>query len=299
MNINPFDLAGGQFLVFYLVTGILTVLIIKSKMKLEEANWQIPKLNLIDPYEIAFLRGGSKEALRIVVISLIDRGLIIVSDKNLKTKSPAAIDSVRRPIEKAVLKYFSSGLPALDMYKDPHLEIVCLDYQNALKKQQLVATGQVYASRRPLLFIGLAVLVGVAGVKILIALQRGRHNIGFLIALAIAFSVYLFVQYGSERTGLGDRVLEDLKVLFKSLKDRANSIRPGGATNEPALLAAVYGVSALSASSFPYVEKLFPQASKNSQNSNYSCGSSCGTSCSGGGGGGSSCGSGCGGCGGD
>jgi hypothetical protein len=74
--------------------------------------------------------------------------------------------------------------------------------------------------------------------------------------------------------------------MFARLRSRADSLRQGGATNEAALLAAVFGVGELSPTRFPAVEALTPKPKKSDGGS--SCSSSC-SSCGGG------CGGGCGG----
>src|SRR6185436_11482472 len=85
------------------------------------------------------------------------------------------------------------------------------------------------------------------------------------------------------RTARGDALLADLRTLFRRLKDRAGSLRAGGATADAALLAAVFGLSALPASGFAYAKRLYPRAATSSGSS---CSStSCGSSCGGGGGG--------------
>lgn len=252
----------------------------------------MPKLNLADPYEIAFLRGREVEALRIATFSLIDRGLIESMGTELKTKSKEALEHARRPIEKAILIKLLPGAQINDIYTDEILKSACTDYQTSLEKFRLIRTDAVLESRKPLYFLGMFMIAGLAGVKIMVALQRGRSNITFLFTLCVLFLVFLNKIHNSERTGLGNRVLTDLNTLFRGLRDRRLTLKPGGQTNEAALLAAVYGASALSPVSFPYTKDLFPKTKKKSWlSSESSCSSSCGSSCGGGGG--------CGGCGGD
>jgi hypothetical protein len=107
-------------------------------------------------------------------------------------------------------------------------------------------------------------------------------------------------------------MIADLQNLYSGLKDRAGFFRPGGATIEPLMLAAVFGVGALSSADFAFTHVLFPRAKAAADaatwNSTTSCGSSCnstfgsgGTSCSSSSCGsscGGGCGGGCGGCGG-
>ncbi len=294
MLMNPLDMPGPQFLVFYVLMGVITLFFIRHRIAQQESAWPMPKLNLTDPYEIAFLRGGINEALRIAALSLIDRGLLEVSDNNLKTKNKAALDSTRRPIEKSILRKFSTSGHAQDMYTDQKLwNAAQYEYQSTLEQNKLIASDVIYASRRPMFIVGLFVIGATAVAKISFAVLRGHYNVMFLIILAVVFLVFLFKIYKKERTVLGDRVLADLRTLFKGLEDRGDRIKSGGETNEAALLAAIFGVAALSTTNFPYIQKLFPKAKATSSCSTTSCGSSCGSSCGGGGGG-----SGCGGCGG-
>lgn len=306
MLVNPLNMHGPQFLVFYIAIGIITLLLIRYRMAQQESNWRMEKLNLTDPYEIAFLRGGGNEALKIAVLSLIDRGLLEISENNLKTKNQASFENVRRPIEKAILNLYASYGRVQEMNNDESLRSACLEYNESLQRSQLITSESVYQSRRPMLLLGILVLGGTAGAKIFVSFQRGHYNIIFLIILTVIFLLGLSYIYKKERTGLGDRVLTDLRILFKGLKDRGNSIKSGGESNELALLAAVFGVTALPSVSFPYIEKLFPKSkssvsyitSNKGDSNGFSCGWSSftcggGSSCGGGG-----CGGGCGGCGG-
>jgi uncharacterized protein (TIGR04222 family) len=144
------------------------------------------------------------------------------------------------------------------------------------------------AARRPLFRLGMAVLLGVAGIKLFVALNTGHGNVGFLLLMAAVFWILLFVMYRRHRTKLGDQALAELRILFARLQRRSDTLKPGGETEEAALLAAVFGVAALPEMSFGYMRQVFPQKSSASN----SCGSSgCGAGGCGGGGGG------CGGCG--
>jgi hypothetical protein len=90
-------------------------------------------------------------------------------------------------------------------------------------------------------------------------------------------------------------MMADLNQLFKRLKGRAYTLSAGGKTNEAALLAAVFGLSALPATGFPFISTLYPAKNKSDSNSS-GCGSSSsscsssssscssGSSCGGGGG---------------
>lgn len=279
---NPFDLSGPSFLVFYI--GVALVVIIGLKLVIDEAEGGAPRaLPLNDPYQIAWLRGGTPEAARIAVLSLIDRGLLAVSGDNLVNLGSAQ-SSVREPIERAILaRCAQSGTPAAAFLDDPAVEGACASYRVRLERLQLMPDAAMRARRNRWLAIAIAILLGVALGKIVIAFGRGRYNVMFLIALTAIglWVVWLLVRH--PRTRLGNRMLKDLKRLFRALHQRAATIRSGAMTSDAMLLAAVFGISALPAPGFADFLRVYKKA--------VSSGGGCGSGCGGGGGGG------CGGCG--
>jgi uncharacterized protein (TIGR04222 family) len=293
MTFNPLDLPGPPFLIFYAIVGSLTLVVVWAVTRVIESSWPMPKLKLHDPYEIAFLRGGKKEALSLATFSLVDRGLLDLSQEILTTKKQTAIRHAQKPIEQVILKKFLRTPGALsELQYDLELDPLCGNYRSSLCKQRLLAGGSAFLLRMPMFIIGLLIVGGLAGAKLVVALQRGHHNVFFLICLAIVFLCGLTYILFQQRTGLGDRLLTDLRILFKDLNNRGHNLKRGGLTNEASLLVAVFGFEALSQNNFPQVAYFSPSkpTSKSSNSPSWlSCGSSCGSSCGGG----------CGGCGGD
>ena len=283
---NPFDLSGPSFLVFYICVAL--IVIIGLKLAIDEAEGGAPRaLPLSDPYQIAWLRGGTREAARIAVLSLIDRGLLAVSGDNLVNRSSAQ-SPVREPIERAILaRCTQSGTQATAMLDDPAVERACTPYRSRLEHLQLTPDPAMRAHRYRWLAVAIAILLAVALSKIVIAFGRGRYNVQFLIILMALglWAVCLIVR--RPRTHLGNRMLKDLRRLFRALRQRAATIRPGAMTSDAMLLAAVFGISALPATGFADFLRVYKKAAS----SGGGCGSSCGSGCGGGGGGG------CGGCG--
>jgi uncharacterized protein (TIGR04222 family) len=294
-----FDLRGPQFLVVYAaIAGVLILLARLCRHFLESG--AVPKFKNVDPYLIAHLRGGDPEAQRVAVLSLIDRGLITAKGDRLRAnKSGAGIKSVRRPLERAILEELDTETTASDIFQSYRILAASQVLGNELKALRLVPDGHALWLRRALwLSIG-AVLAWIAIAKMQIALQRGHTNVQFLVFLAVAVQLAAFFWVGkTSRTTLGNRVLKDLQTLFARLREQAHKIRPGGATNELALLAGTFGLAALQGTAATHAEACFPAARRKSNSScgttscGFSSGSSCGSSCGGGGG----CG-GCGGCG--
>jgi uncharacterized protein (TIGR04222 family) len=285
---NPLDLAGPEFLVFYLVTTVLVTLALYSvRASLEGGG--VPRLDTRDPYQIAFLRGGANEALRVATVMLIDRGLLVETDSG-SIVATAKPEATRWPIERALLRHFAEPHLPTTIFGHPDLKEVCRNYEVRLVDLGLLPSAVDWRRRGWLLAVVLLTLIGLSAVKVFVALGRGHVNVGFLLVLTVV-AIHVTCRVALPRlTTRGRLVLADLRRLFRRLRERAATVSAGGAAADAALLAAVFGLGVLPAAQFAYVHEMFPRAGDSSGGS---CGSSCGSSCGGGGNGG-----GCGGCGG-
>ena len=286
---NPLDLPGPQFLLFYFALG-LAVLAWLHLARRRHEDGQLPKVELSDPYIIAYLRGGTFEAARIGCVSLIERGLLEVDDESMfHTKFD--VHGLRMRIEQELVHVFSTRKRASEIFVEPALLTACEGYHETLTRLGLLPDKETAQARRRRLLFALAVLIGLAGAKAYVGLTRGRP-IGFLILFTLVFSALAVGMHNPRETARGRALLQDLRRLFARLKERAGTLRPGASPAETALLAAVFGLGALPEERFPWAKSLFPKASRG-WNTVSSWGSYCGSSCGGGG-----CGGGCGGCGG-
>ncbi len=290
---NPFDLPGPEFLVFYAIFAG-AVLGIMYGARLFSESGTLSKIDYSDPYLLAYLRGGAKETIRIAAISLSDRGLLQTADDRVSSRDNNATEVVRRPVEIAILERLRVVSDVRRILDDTSIKAACTEYRDKLQQLRLLPDEKTYGARLNRLLITLVMLLGVPSIKIIVAVTRGHRNILFLILFA-AFASYLAVKsYNPFRTALGDVMLADLKTLFSSLKTRASMIRPGGATAEAAMLMAVFGAGALPISTFPIIRQ-FEDKPKSTSSGCGGSGCSSSSSCSGGSCGG---GGGCGGCGG-
>jgi uncharacterized protein (TIGR04222 family) len=302
---NPFNLPGPEFLVFYLLLAFAVHLAWRPLVRLfgektDDRDVPAGRFDLanLDPYLIAYLRGGEPETARVVIVSLLDRGLLTADGDQLQA-APGAAAKAARPIERVVLQAFATGDQASDIFKDAAFKTACTAIANELEQLGLLANA--HARGRIALMRGLAIalLVGVAFLKISVAIERGHHNIGFLVLIAIVATIVMIKRSAPRRTRSGDGLLEDLKLRFHRLEKRAEDISLGGASRELVILAAVFGIAALPAVMHAQMGTLFPLGMR-SASAGSSCGSSCGSSSSSCGGsscGGGGCGGGCGGCG--
>lgn len=289
MDWNPFHLGGPAFLVYYAGLMVLTLLALRAWIRAGEAAAAPPPPKFDDPYLIACLRGGADEALRVASVSLVDRGLLRLDGERLVLRDAAAVELARRDIERAVLRACRGGARADAVLRDAAARSAAEACRRRLEDHGLLAGAALRRQRLPKVAIAAALLLGTALMRIVQALSHGRHNIGFLSALALLAAVLLLLQWRRARSGAGDAALADLRLLFKRLKDRAKTLAAGGAGSDAALLAAVFGLAALPAAAFPQVERLYPRQSSDSSagggssDSSSGCGSSCGGGCGGGG----------------
>jgi len=271
---------------FYLALGAAVLAVLGFLRHTGEVD-DPPLVNLADPYLIAYLRGGKNETVRVATTSLIDRGLLTVAGSSVSVAPGRSSEELRVPIEKSLVIFFRKTADAASAFK-ASWQSETESYERELIRLDLQPGAQSKTSQTLRGGIGIAFLWTVALVKILVALQRGRSNIQFLIILAILFAVMAWKIATPRLTRKGLAMVTSLRILFRALQDRAATLLPGRNPNELLLLAAVFGVSTIPAGAFPYTKSLYPKATSDGS----SCGSSCGSGCGGGG-----CGGGCGGCG--
>lgn len=287
---NPLDLRGPAFLAFYFLFALCLLSWCWWRVRLRGDD-RTPLLSELtaDPYRIAFLRGGENELLLVAVFNLVDRGLLQADGNKLRQAHGQAAAMARRPLDQAIIRACNGTRTPQQLCSEASLRAACKDYWGDLERRGLVADAQERSARRWLCLFALTALIGLAWIKIEVAIHRGHHNYGLLIFFAIVASIATLVICVHHRTRRGNQALSGLRNLMQRLRGRTGELRAGGSTNEALLLASVFGISVLAGPAFAFVEPLFPRASSNTSGS--SCGSSCGSSGCGGGGG-------CGGCGG-
>jgi len=284
-----FSLPGPQFLVLFAGLSCAVWVIVHLMIEVREARLSSdPRIR--DPYAIAYLRGDTRELIRVVALSLYMRGLLQIRNTTFVTANPEEIERAHVPIEKQFLQICRTPCQPSTLPQAPQFKAAVDLYHHDLVARGLLADEAVKRQRGVWVLLGSAFLVAVALFKIKVALATGHHNIAFLIILTLLALFILAKRAAARRTSAGSAALQKLKTLFASLRKRR---RPSStdAVSEAALLAAVFGVYEVSGLGKLAWARMFP----NSNSSDSSTGSSsCGSSGCGGGGGG---GGGCGGCG--
>jgi uncharacterized protein (TIGR04222 family) len=287
------NVTGPQFLLLYVALAAAANLWLRWHYGTREREARPATLSLTnDPYQIALLRGGPAEAIRVAVITLLNRGLLTEENGRLHAARTDAAGFVRHPLDRALLETFRDPAPVEQALKSRGALAACKTYERELEKKQLLASGKTRAARFAPLVIALGFTLGIAAWRIVYALAKGRTNVGFLVVLAIVCTVALVIAYRKRLTALGVDTLRGLERLYTGAKQRIATSLVDRDSFDASLIAAVFGLGALSTADFPYLARVFPPP-KPSQSAGSSCGSTCGSSCGGGG-----CGGGCGGCGG-
>jgi uncharacterized protein (TIGR04222 family) len=277
---NPFDLRGPEFLLFYFCFSLTVIIAMVAFRRLAESG-DAPRIDLSDPYLIAYLRGGREEAWRVSVISLVDRGMLVMDGRLVRRADNVVYDMVGRPIERAVLEKFRVPGKAVAVLESRNLTQVFQFYQDSLERLGLLPDAAVFNARLMRFLPGLAALVVVGVIKIQIGRSLERP-VGFLFMMMIVAIVIAAVTSFPRLTARGKAILEDVTNLYSGLRTQVNSFRPGSASAELTMFAAVFGVAALAESPLGYTQTLFPQTTSSWDSSD----------------GGGGCGGGCGGCGG-
>ena len=295
----PFTLPGPSFLAFLVVFTVAVVLVYSLFVRFVAARGgPPPRLNELasNPYQVAYLRGGFAELVQVAVFNLCDRDLLSVVGRKLK-RGAQGDAPVRQPIDKAILSACKDFRDAATLVANPEVRNASQSYEEALRAQGLLLGEGQQRLVRWGRYVALALILGLAGVRLSQALSRGQHNL-FGLVFVTAFAVLLVYLVSRGRiTATGRNALQALTALLKR-GNGAQRLRPGGSTNEALLWAAVFGVFALPSTAFGFIHDLYPRPAS-STGSGGSDGGSCGSSssCSSGS---SGCGGGggCGGCGG-
>jgi uncharacterized protein (TIGR04222 family) len=292
---NPFDLPGPSFLTFYAALSFCVIVLFTLFRRWLEQG-PVPKLTDLDPYQVAFLRDGEREAIRVAVMTLCCRELLTISGDTVTTR-PDALERVRRPFERHILEACRLGEHARHIPSLSTVQRSAEGLESQLISQGLLPNESQHGVRILLVVVAALGLAGTALRKIILALERGHSNIILLVVFAVVAVFAARYAIHPFRTPVGDKVVSGLKSLFEGLRERTFDIQFDAATNEFTWLIAVHGVTALSGNTLVAARGLFPEIMPRRAGSDSSSSGGCGSSCGGGCGSGG-CGGGCGGCGG-
>jgi uncharacterized protein (TIGR04222 family) len=328
---NPLaTMYGPYFLLLYGFVIFFTLIILGIIKRSVDATGELtlpPIPSQIDPYEVAYLRGGTNEVVRSVVFSLMQKGFIEMKTEGRTTEIRQTENRMSttglNQIEQLALGWFYMPRDSTEVFKFggliEQLESYGKTYQARLEQQQMLTSDEALGSFKPLKWTAYLVILGLGAYKALASIAHGYYNIIFLIifciaGLLIARSIAKFPRV----TKLGRAYLERLQLAFDNLKYEAQ--KPYIPSQEPQVVpqttfagvdplllsVGVFGSAILAGTIFDSYNQAFQRSQMQSAVNSGSCSSGCGSSCSSGdsssgsscssGDGGSSCGGG--GCGG-
>jgi uncharacterized protein (TIGR04222 family) len=288
---KPFDLNGPLFLLFFSVVSAATLGALALVLRRRPSG--ATPIQSTDPYEIAYLRGGGTEVLRIATVGLIEADVLRYKDSKIQVaeKGPAPVHPFDRVLIEAVRQPGLAGF-----LRSAEMDEACRPYREALVEKGACISEETARRERLLRLAAATLLILVAGVKLAVALSRHKTNVAFLVVLTIGSLLFIKLYRNHRRTQLGDQFLQRIKALMSGSLGRNDSER-----EELLMLGAVYGLAGLPLATRGYAESIFPNWSRAAGGNGWSSNPS---GCGGGGCGGGSCGGGgcggggCGGCGG-
>ncbi len=312
---NPIgNMYGPTFLVVY--AGVIVSVFILTKILfylLDSSNsLDIPKVpSIVDPYEIAYLRGGENEVTRLAILDLIQRGYLEritkVKGEDQIVQAPGHPDERHlNPLEKKVFSCFITPLIGHEIFQSQLARQVgthCVDYQRKLEQEKFMLTESTRGLFNKVMSIGLLIIGGLGIYKLVVAIATNHYNVSFLVLMGIgAAFAYVYFCNPPRMSARGRKYLERLQLAYERLDQRESKLN--FYTTDPALLlmAGIFGVGSLTGTVYSFYPTMFQKAN-NRWYSSSSCGAGCGyvaSSCGSGG----SCssggcgGGGCGGCGG-
>lgn len=319
---NPIGgMYGPHFLVFYGTMIAFTLAICWWWVWQSDTSEHLPPLELprqVDPYAVAYLRGGKNEVIRLAIFDLIQNGYLEVVDENLEAidgnqqgdsgqkkwirqTANGRVHGELAPVVHTVWKWFRAMRKPDEVFRGElpaKVEAHCEEYQRWMEIESLTPTEGRTASLQARV-MGALLIAGLGGYKLAVALSQGRHNVLFLIFMGVVGLVLLFVACKPRRLSRrGKLYLERLQSTFEGLKRQASTTVMGGAKPDLLLATGVFGIAMLASTPYGFFGDVFKRGARSSGGCGGGCSSGCGGAGCGGGGGGCG-GGGCGGCGGD
>ena len=303
------NMYGPTFLAFYaLVIGVVLAV---SRWRSWSADHTLEERlddppEPVDPMDVALLRGDVNEVLRLTVVELVQRGYLqVVESKFLgirtgqKIAHASASPDARHlsPLQRAVFDFFKTARNAGELFSDSSLRewfrAKCAESEQRLAHYRLITTDEVKRTGHRIALVAAMIVLGLGGYKLLIALSKGKTNVGFLIAMGVfGIVAAVLVSRAPRISRRGKAYLERLQTRYGWLKSGISGLTH--AIDDSALIFAValFGMPALEGTPYANLVSTFRGATASSGG----CG---GAGCGGGGCGGGGCGGGgCGGCGG-
>lgn len=306
---------GPYFLILYSAVTFLTIIIFALiRIRIDQSGrLPVPPIpSNIDPYEIAYLRGGLNEMARAAVFSLTQKGLLEIKDNGAKKVLTRTRDAARvstATVEDAALGWFFIPRESFMVFtKDGLVSVIepfAEDYRRRLGRQQLITDTDMKKQLSLWKWLAILIVLGLGLYKGFAAIMNDNFNVIGLVVIAFVGAVTITVIGRLPwLTVLGKSYLVKLQNVFEKLKYRSvretaepQSAAAWGVTDPLLLAVGIFGSVVLVGTAYGAHDEMFMRQQGNAGGGCGAGGSSCSSGGSDGGSGCSSgCGGGCGGC---
>src|SRR5262245_37859432 len=223
---NPFELTGPWFLVFYpilVVVGVVAGLVARWMLRGPGATPDDAPVELTAD-EIACLSGGRKLAIDAAIANLVQRSALAMDATQKRLVAGAEVAGVRSGIESAIRAAVTeepTGITVMAARQAAADAASEVEHQLEEKDLTPLPTQRFVIRLAPLLIMSIVVICGIY--KISIGLDR-QKPVTFLVLMTIATGVgSLFFFKPTMRTRKGDAVLANLRREHAALETTARS----------------------------------------------------------------------------
>lgn len=310
---NPLaKMYGPYFLVLYSFVTFITIAVFALIRVWIDRTGRMPVPpipSVIDPYEVAYLRGGLNEMARTAIFSLTQKGLLeakMTGKKGTLMRMRPETRVSTTTVEDAALSWFSTVRQPAEVFTGltSVIEPFAEEYRWRLGRQQLITDTEIKAQLSTWKWLAILGILALGLYKGGVAVVNGHFNVIGLIVIAIVGTVIIaLIGRLPWLTSLGKTYLARLQNVFEGLRiqqvrEQAVAQHGGIGGIDPLLLGVgIFGSTVLVGTAYGAHDEMFMRQHQNagsacgSGGSSCSSGSSCGSSgCS------SGCGGGCGGC---
>jgi uncharacterized protein (TIGR04222 family) len=271
-------LAGVPFLLFYstLVTAALVAIwvLLERTRRSDLPNLRIP--DQLDPYKIAYLRGGDSEVIRTAMVELVEQGWIVQdptqkvsATKPIQWKTDMQGKSTEsfEPLQRILLENFQvarTGDTVFQSSVQKKVQAITETFRKWVAEEELWTVRD--KDKNPMvpraIWSSFLLVEGLGVYKLLHAMSEHRSNVGFLaFGLLITPALFFIVTRRKRLSNRGERFLQDIQTAYKSLRSlkfakpamRTNPSEssqdrieyPASSFPMPLLAMGIFGISAL------------------------------------------------------
>ncbi len=306
------SMSGPTFLIFYTILFVVGMFVLHRRVKSlnAEANGR-PSLRMpekLDPYKVAFLRGGDAEVLRAAMVDLVDQGVITKTETTqgrfVKTKltqwvcdPEKVVEGVRfSAIQNHLIEHFQTAKVAASIFGEESLlkaRALMGGYREWVQEEQLLNDHSDRAGVRSMAWMLFLGFEGIGLYKLIAAIATRHFNVLFLLGYMVLIPIVMLVILSRRRlTERGKRFLSDVQSACRSVrKYKAVELSRRSELNVlasdstlPLLAMGVYGVSSLQGSSLDPMYQSYQRSVANIGGCGAisgGCGSGCGASVTG------------------